>query len=824
MLALHGQAGHTNERWGGHGDAAADGGRTVPWWRMTTCRRDVIATVALFTLAWVLLSLPWLSGKWTIPYDAKAHFQAQVQFLANALHSGQSPFWTPNVFGGSPQIADPQSLIFSPAILLAWFVPHPDFQTVDAFVLLLLAAGGLAFLFFGLDRGWHPAGALVAGLAFAFGSSAAWRIQHIGQIESYAQFGVTLFLLARAMQRRSILYGLLSGLSGGFMLVEPDQVALLGAYALAGYAVAEILGQSDRWAALRGVWKPLAVGAVAGLAVITVPLTLTMLFVEQTSRSSIGLEEALRGSLHPVSLLTGFFSDLFGALDPKVNYWGPSSAFWSPTNLNLSQNMSQLYLGALPAVALLTLGILRGEGLKADVRFYALGLLVFVLYALGGFTPFYALAYQVVPGVDLFRRPADATFMIGAMAALLGGYFVHKVASGAIVIACPRRLPWELALLATLAIVCLVIGVAKQHAADVIKPVAIGVACISLAIVCLMLLQRLQGRHVLLSTSLVAALMVTDLGINNGPNESTALPPAAFDILDPDCKNPTIRMLKTALKRPPGSPNRDRVELVGMGFEWPNAPMVHGFDHVLGYNPLRLAVMTNAVGAGDTVAGWDQRVFTPLFPSYRSTLADMLGLRYIVSGVPVEKIDKTIKPGDLTLIARTADGYVYENRRAMPRVMFVGEWQLADFDELTKTGAWPRFDPYKTVLLDTAPPVMEREELPGDTPAAYGYVELSRYENTIVEVEVVSGSPGFVLLNDVWHPWWRATIDGRPAEMMRANVMFRAVQIPAGSHVVRFEFEPLAGAVNEIFEAKPTKAERLDLVAVRKKRKRRPQA
>ena len=48
---------------------------------------------------------------------AKALFQAELQFLANAIHQGQSPFWSPNVFGGIPQIADPQSLIFSPPYL-----------------------------------------------------------------------------------------------------------------------------------------------------------------------------------------------------------------------------------------------------------------------------------------------------------------------------------------------------------------------------------------------------------------------------------------------------------------------------------------------------------------------------------------------------------------------------------------------------------------------------------------------------------------------------------------------------------------------------------
>ena len=71
-------------------------------------------SLVLFVLASLYLAWPWLSGQVTIPWDSKAHFQPQLAFLAHALHSGQSPFWTPNVFAGMPQIADPQSLIFSP--------------------------------------------------------------------------------------------------------------------------------------------------------------------------------------------------------------------------------------------------------------------------------------------------------------------------------------------------------------------------------------------------------------------------------------------------------------------------------------------------------------------------------------------------------------------------------------------------------------------------------------------------------------------------------------------------------------------------------------
>jgi uncharacterized membrane protein YfhO len=56
------------------------------------------------------------------------------------------------------------------------------------------------------------------------------------------------------------------------------------------------------------------------------------------------------------------------------------------------------------------------------------------------------------------------------------------------------------------------------------------------------------------------------------------------------------------------------------------------------------------------------------------------------------------------------------------------------------------------------------------------------------------------VLNDVWHPWWTATVDGQPADILKANVLFRAVEVTPGRHRVRFEFKPVEGAIAELEE------------------------
>ena len=744
--------------------------------------------IAIYTIAFITLAWPWLVGNVTIPWDAKSQFFPQLSFMARSFAEGQSPFWTPNIYAGWPQIADPQSLIFSPLhVALALFDPNPSFRASDAIVFAHIFLGGVGIILIFRERGWHVGGALVAALAFSFGGANASRIQHVGQVESLCWLPLALFFLMRALERRSWSAGAASGLFAGLIMIGRDQVSLIALYVLLGFLVWHWCAGEGRVARLRASLVPLLAGAVVGALIVSLPVLLTQWLADNSNRPEIGYEFAGRGSLHPVHLLTLFFGDLFGANAPSVPYWGPPSFewrdAWGTDNLYLAQNMGQMYAGALVTVSLIVFGLLRGVIWAKEIRFFTIAAAVVLLYALGRYSGAFYFMYEFMPGVSLFRRPADATFVFCALLAIIAGYVVHAWLSEAVEPLNHRERRIALMIALGLVAIAVVLAIPAKASVVVIVPVVMGLLFAGGAMAALDVARKMVSP--LTAAMVLAVFSVADLGWNNGPNESTGLPPATYDEMRRDTANETIKLIKERLAN--ASPDRrDRVELLGIAYHWPNLGLIHNFDHLFAQNPIRLSDFEAATEAADTVAVSEQRKFSAALPSFRSTLEDLFGVRYIAIGVPIEKVDPKAKPEDFPLIARTKDAYVYENPRALPRVMLLGDWRHANFSTILKSG-WPDVDPKRTVLL---------EKPPRAAGSGGGTAKIASYKNTEIVVETDASAPSLLVLNDVWHPWWSACVDSADADILKANVLFRAVEVPAGKHTVRFSFHPLSGLLN----------------------------
>jgi uncharacterized membrane protein YfhO len=55
---------------------------------------------------------------------------------------------------------------------------------------------------------------------------------------------------------------------------------------------------------------------------------------------------------------------------------------------------------------------------------------------------------------------------------------------------------------------------------------------------------------------------------------------------------------------------------------------------------------------------------------------------------------------------------------------------------------------------------------------------------------VVLDGEGYLVTRDSYARGWRATVDGRPAPVLRANGKHRAVRVPGGTHQIVLRYHP----------------------------------
>lgn len=101
---------------------------------------------------------------------------------------------------------------------------------------------------------------------------------------------------------------------------------------------------------------------------------------------------------------------------------------------------------------------------------------------------------------------------------------------------------------------------------------------------------------------------------------------------------------------------------------------------------------------------------------------------------------------------------------------------LSDFDAAREAVADSRFQ----TILGTATPKAE-----GDT------IFETTYSPKALTYHAESQRGGIAVFSEVYFPWgWKATIDGKEAEIGRVNYVLRAMRIPAGSHTISMTFDP----------------------------------
>jgi hypothetical protein len=126
-----------------------------------------------------------------------------------------------------------------------------------------------------------------------------------------------------------------------------------------------------------------------------------------------------------------------------------------------------------------------------------------------------------------------------------------------------------------------------------------------------------------------------------------------------------------------------------------------------------------------------------------------------------------------------------DNPFALGNAWFVDEVQYVE-DANEEIEAIHGFNPLQTAVVDKKFETLVKA-VPSDSTAT---IELVSYEPNYLKYEVNSDKGGTVVFSEIYYPGWQSSIDGEEAPHGRANYILRAMNVPAGKHVVEFKFDP----------------------------------
>ncbi len=745
--------------------------------------------LVLVALFWAIAFSQWPLRDLVVPWDSKNQFYTFFRFMADAIAQGASPFWNPYHYAGHPSIADPQSLIFSPAFVLwALFDPHPSLLAFDAMIFAHLLVGGFALVRYGQRLGWPTPACVLAAMVFMIGGSASGRMMHAGIITAYALFPVALLWMEIAIDRRSRLAGLGLGVVSALIVLGRSQVPLLLCVTLGVLLLWRLARDPGGWRFVASRIGILTLAALTTLVLIAVPMLLTLQFADFSNRPHEALEAALRSSLYPANLANFFVPDVFGSLRPMPQgNWGPAY-FTRPDVDSTDRAFNYLFAGTLTALLLVWHGIAGGRALRREARPFLAIAAVALLYALGRYTPLFPFLFEHVPGIDLFRRPVGGTFLL-----LIGlAYLTGSLASAYVREGAPTtgRLP----VLAAGVLVAGVLGWAlafsarSAHSLDAAWEIAKALPLYA-GLIALLIVPR-SPRARVTALSLAVAVTGAELVLRNAASVLNAEPRAAYAMLESPTEDSTriVDAIRQDMQRNGHVGARPRVEIIGLGGPWQNAAMLFGLEATNGYNPLRIGPYDRLVSPGEAPYTAQHRRFPASFPGYNCPLGRRLGLEYVVLDRPIDQAPALARRTVADAVMTGPKTWIYRLANVSPRVTVETRVQLADASELIEAGAFPNALQTSEVLVDSADEISQKYPVE----PARAKATIADWRPDRVEIDFDSAAPGIVTLHDLWYPGWEVEIDGEWRPLLRTDLLFRGVEAPAGKHRIVFAYRPLS--------------------------------
>jgi hypothetical protein len=738
---------------------------------MSASRRAALVFVGL---ALFFFGLAIFGDRTVYTGDLECFIGPRDRFLASSIANGDGiPQWAPGIFGGAPGLASQEfGFLYPPNFLLALLAGDRAKAIGLALHFVLGAFGVLALA---RRLGASEGAALLSGTAFMFGGAVVCAHVAPPYVVSAAWTAWAAWAaLGMARRQGGVAVATIAFLSI-FLEGEPFGCPLAALVAFGVVLVSEDLFGVARTIAFLGL------AAVLSMLLGAAQLFPSFAVLDETARAK-GITFALASewSFWPGEALGFLVPFAFG------HHANPPSVWIDAVFPDGKRAWAEAYYLGPVVLALALVGVTR---LKESALARAGTALVLgaTPLALGKFTPVFKLFYDFAPGGKFLRYPAKLMVFAALGAALLAASGLDglgkrtKLAVSALSAFLAASL---LALLyvhfdaADLGASIDALGVPRVKglaAIENLEPRLLHVAVFALG--GLLVLLRPRGRK----EAALLALVVLDLGL-------TLRPAVYLAPREPFERAPRVAPVLAEVSKEDGFPARV-IGTEGARALAPEDERSAGFPG--DYDLARVEGLEPDAGLGEGVL--DQQGFLSN-PPFRFALmalrlgklpavdqAIRLGARYLL--VQNEDLGR-----EATLVRTVGSRSLLRLERSPPWASLHGNVTYAKGEDASKKrfdaarlASVPSFDPRRDCVIEAA-------EQPCD-PGARGSVRLaSRFGLQAFDLDVETSGPSWLVVREAWASGWTATVDGAPAEIAPADVLFRAVHLPAGAKRVAFRF------------------------------------
>ncbi len=164
-------------------------------------------------------------------------------------------------------------------------------------------------------------------------------------------------------------------------------------------------------------------------------------------------------------------------------------------------------------------------------------------------------------------------------------------------------------------------------------------------------------------------------------------------------------------------------------------------------------------------------------------------------------------------LVHSGDVKIYENLDGPPRAFIVHQARVLDDEAAVAAMRDPSFRPEAEVILASGESGLRSHDNPESE------AEILSYQPQRVVISASLAADGYLVLTDAHYPGWRALVDGQETPIHRANLLFRAIHLPAGQHSVEFVYDPFSFKLGAVISLAALLALVVGIVAVAGRRR-----